>query len=47
MIELLRDGRLRVDGLIDPIVSFEEAADAYRRINANPADSIKLGVRYG
>jgi len=44
--ELLRTGRLRVDGLIDPIVPFEQSAEAYRRIDEHPEESIKLGVTY-
>ena len=43
---LLEQGRLRVDGLLDPVVPFEDSADAYREIDQNPAASIKLGVTY-
>lgn len=43
---LLRTGRLRYEGIVDPIVPFEEAPDAYRRIDADPGSSVKLGVRF-
>ena len=43
---LLEQGRLRVDGLLDPVVPFEHSAAAYREIDENPAASIKLGVTY-
>jgi threonine dehydrogenase-like Zn-dependent dehydrogenase len=42
--ELLAEGRLRVEGLIDPVVSMDEAAEAYMRMNSNPEMGIKLGV---
>ena len=44
---LLRTGRVRHEGIVDPIVSFEEAPEAYRRIDADPSTSVKLGVRFG
>jgi len=43
---LLEQGRLRVDGLLDPVVPFVDSAAAYRQIDENPATSIKLGVTY-
>jgi threonine dehydrogenase-like Zn-dependent dehydrogenase len=43
---LLRDGRLKVDGLIKPCVPFEQVAEAYRWIDENPDETIKLGVTY-
>lgn len=45
--QLLKDGRLLVEGLIAPIVSFEDAVEAYRRIDEVPAESIKLGIKFG
>ena len=42
----LADGRIRTDGIITPIVPFEESADAYRMIDEQPEQSIKLGVRF-
>jgi threonine dehydrogenase-like Zn-dependent dehydrogenase len=44
--ELLRSGRVRVDGLVQPIVPFADVVAAYRRIDEAPGDSIKLGVVY-
>jgi threonine dehydrogenase-like Zn-dependent dehydrogenase len=43
---LLRTGRLSVEGLIDPIVPFEQSAEAYRAIDERPWESVKLGVVY-
>ncbi|CAN5624782.1 zinc-binding alcohol dehydrogenase [soil metagenome] len=40
------DGRIRTGGIIDPIVPFEESAEAYRMIDEHPERSIKLGVRF-
>jgi threonine dehydrogenase-like Zn-dependent dehydrogenase len=45
--DLLKEGRLSVDGLIDPVVPFAESADAYRLIDERPGDCIKLGVTFG
>ncbi len=45
--ELLRTGRVKVDGLVAPIVPFEQSAEAYRRIDEHPEESVKLGVVYG
>ena len=46
VIGLLAAGRLRADGVLDPIVPFEECAEAYREIERDPAASIKLAVRH-
>ena len=43
---LLREGRLSVEGLVYPIVSFDGSAEAYREIDEAPEKSIKLGVVY-
>jgi len=42
----LASGRLRADGIVTPIVRFEDAAEAYREIDEHPERSIKLGVRF-
>jgi threonine dehydrogenase-like Zn-dependent dehydrogenase len=42
----LTSGRIRTDGIITPIVPFEESADAYRMIDEHPERSIKLGIRF-
>ena len=44
--DLLRFGRVSVDGVIFPVVPFEESAEAYRRIDISPQESVKLGVTY-
>ena len=46
VIGLLAAGRLRADGVLDPIVPFEECAEAYREIERDPGASIKLAVRH-
>jgi threonine dehydrogenase-like Zn-dependent dehydrogenase len=44
---LLSSGMLRCDNIIDPIVPFEEAAEAYLDVVAmNPAKSVKMGVTF-
>lgn len=40
------DGRIMTEGIIHPIVPFEESAGAYRMIDEHPERSIKLGVRF-
>ncbi len=42
----LAGGRLRAEGIVTPIVSFEDSVDAYRAIDERPEESIKLGVRF-
>jgi threonine dehydrogenase-like Zn-dependent dehydrogenase len=42
----LASGRVRTEGIVTPIVSFEESAEAYRAIDERPQESIKLGIRY-
>jgi threonine dehydrogenase-like Zn-dependent dehydrogenase len=42
--QLLVDGRLRADGLIDPIVPFSQAGEAYMQMNERPETGIKLGI---
>jgi threonine dehydrogenase-like Zn-dependent dehydrogenase len=43
---LLQQGRLRVEGLLDPVVPLADSAEAYRQIDLDPGTSIKLGVTY-
>lgn len=38
------EGRLKTDGLIDPIVPFSQASEAYMQMNARSETGIKLGV---
>jgi threonine dehydrogenase-like Zn-dependent dehydrogenase len=42
----LAEGRIKTEGIISPIVPFDEAAEAYRAIDERPAESIKLGIRF-
>lgn len=44
--DLLKTGRLQVDDLVDPIVPFDQSAEAYRMIDEHPERCIKLGVVY-
>jgi len=46
VLELFKRRALRADGMLSPIVSFDEVVDAYRAIVEKPEDSVKLGVRY-
>jgi threonine dehydrogenase-like Zn-dependent dehydrogenase len=43
----LAEGRLRTDGIVTPIVPFQESVEAYREIDEHPERSIKLGIRFG
>jgi threonine dehydrogenase-like Zn-dependent dehydrogenase len=45
-IDWMREGRIRTDGLLSPIVPFEASAEAYREIDEHPERSIKLGIRF-
>ena len=38
--------QLRSDSILDPIVEFKDAAQAYLDIFHNPAQAIKLGIRF-
>ncbi len=44
--KLIATGQLRTDGIIQPVVPFEESAGAYRQIDEHPETCIKLGVRF-
>jgi threonine dehydrogenase-like Zn-dependent dehydrogenase len=44
--DLLRTGRVRYEGIVQPIVPFAEAAEAYRAIDEQPQSCLKLGVRF-
>jgi threonine dehydrogenase-like Zn-dependent dehydrogenase len=45
-LDWLRTGRLRSDGILFPIVPFNDAVEAYRAIDEQPEQSIKLGIRF-
>lgn len=42
----LASGKIRIDGIVTPIVPFEDAVDAYRSIDEHPEQSIKLGIHF-
>jgi threonine dehydrogenase-like Zn-dependent dehydrogenase len=46
-MDWLRSGRIKTEGIISPIVPFEDAAAAYRSIDEHPERSVKLGIRFG
>jgi hypothetical protein len=37
---------LWADGIVTPIVSFADAAEAYQAIDEHPERSFKLGIRF-
>ena len=43
-LALLVEGRLQADDLIDPVVPFSHAPEAFQEINEHPERSIKLGI---
>ena len=45
-LDWLTNGRLRTEGIVAPIVSFKDSAEAYREIDEHPERSIKLGIRF-
>lgn len=44
--DMLAKGMLKCENIVDPVVSIDEAADAYMGIEQNPASSVKLGVQF-
>jgi threonine dehydrogenase-like Zn-dependent dehydrogenase len=44
--ELLVAGRIACDEIVQPVVSFADSVDAYRRIDEHPEQMIKLGVTF-
>ena len=44
--DLLRAGKVSAKGVVFPVVPFEASAEAYRRLDEAPHESIKLGVTY-
>jgi|GEM_PF-100672 len=45
-LDWLREGRIRTEGLLYPVVPFGESAEAYRMIDEHPEESIKLGIAF-
>jgi len=44
--EWLREGRLQCEEIVDPVVPFAEADQAYREMDEHPERSVKLGVAF-
>ena len=44
--QMLSGGMFDCEGIVDPVVSFKDAAAAYMEINRSPEKSIKLGVDF-
>jgi threonine dehydrogenase-like Zn-dependent dehydrogenase len=42
----LVSGRLRAEGIVTPVVPFDESVEAYREIDEHPERSIKLGISF-
>lgn len=45
-LDWMIEERIRTGGILTPVVSFEESANAYRMIDERPWESIKLGIRF-
>jgi len=43
---LMREGKLSSEGLVDPVVSFEDSPEAYRTMSEHPERGVKLGIRF-
>lgn len=46
VVELFVKKKLNVQGILDPIVNFEQVVEAYKLIDERPWECVKLGVRY-
>lgn len=46
VIDLFRRKSLRVEGMLLPIVHFEDVVEAYKMLDEKPEEAIKLGVKY-
>ena len=47
VLRLMESGRLATDGLVDPIVPFDEADRAYRMAHEEPDACVKVGITFG
>jgi len=45
--KMFQRGMLTSEGIVDPVVRFEDAVDAIMHAYRNPSESIKVGVLYG
>jgi threonine dehydrogenase-like Zn-dependent dehydrogenase len=43
---MLSEGRFQTDEMLDPVVPFDKAAEAWQAVDRAPENSIKLGVRF-
>lgn len=46
LISLFQRGALTSEGIVDPIVNFADAPQAFMDIYADPSQSVKLGIRF-
>lgn len=46
LIEMFRRQWLTSKGIVDPVVPFSQAADAFLSIYQNPSEAIKMGIRF-
>ncbi|MEM3659036.1 MAG: hypothetical protein QXU11_01360 [Thermoproteota archaeon] len=46
MIELFKTKKLSVQGILDPVVKFSQVVEAYKMIDEQPRECVKLGVTY-
>ena len=44
--DLFREGKITGEGIVTPIVSFDEAPEALVGIFSNPEKNIKVGIRF-
>lgn len=47
MVELFKRRMLIVEGMIKPVVPFEKVVEAYRLIDEEPEETVKLAIKYG
>lgn len=45
-LKWLTSGKLSAEGIVRPIVPFEDCVEVYRRIEDHPEESVKMGVRF-
>lgn len=45
-LQWLTGGKLCAEGIVRPVVPFDDCVEAYRRIEEHPEESVKLGVRF-
>ncbi|TFH05415.1 MAG: zinc-binding alcohol dehydrogenase, partial [Spirochaetales bacterium] len=46
IVDMLRQGRLDLSGMIDPVVSIDQMPEVFRRIEQDPGTLIKYGVKF-